>query len=767
MKKSVLLVLSSLLILPLAGCTKPAPIEPTSTAESESSSEEEKEEETIDPDYPIVFDEHVRLRAGEITSRIGVHFHFDEKTVYEDSEEGFLTLGPFGGIYLQNYIPGLKQVVVDAKYDGGYFDEGGYVVGISSTPNSVEHYNSTQTSMTMTITLDKPYLSIINRGNKDLIIESIKFKYEETPGEEELHDLIHVEDQEAKLDLEHPIKPYELNPIDESKIPENRVVTKIGPEEYTLPGEYTYGYEVHAKLEGDVVGKLLYSSTANFKVSGTTDNKHIAVFHLEDHNVLIPVNDGELVDYSSNVELRTYNWNDRINDLSTPLTSDRHFYPVFNVVGVPTDKDGDGCHPVHTTYSLFTGKVEMPDPVMKEGYQFGGWFLDHACTQVFDPEARHSGNITLYAKCIETTRTFRKVFYYDYDTQLLNRIDYLYEEENYYISLPKFDDIGSRLPERHDYAQTKGYEVRVGANRLKIIRPEGEYPYVTGTYAGDHLEYETVKDFAGDIKLNVVRLEVYSYPEAQVLRFFTDLEENTVMSGLAQEELTAAPDKEDGIYDRILAARYIDHDPDWQYTYNTYYDPVRADSYLITDEVNGYISDGGLFTSISSHGYGNKYTEHAKPLYGLLRHDSVIRVHRRAFFNRYGLLDTATYFPQNAREFDLEAYANTHFNENLLMPKNLKKIGTRCFVGSTNIHNVFLPLTLNQVGEGAFSIAEYDELAGEFKNIRYRNENEKITFYFEGSEAEFNRLDDKTKLEITSNASKIIYDFKYDPCYSK
>ena len=743
MKKFALLF-SGLLILPLAGC----------------GGDNTPKGEPIDPDYQIFFNKDTHLNDGEITSRIGVHFHFDEKTVTENSPTGFVTLGPYGGIYLQNYIPGIKELYVKATYEGGYIEEGGYAIGISSTPNSFEKYQISQTTDKMYVTSDKPYISLINRGNKDLIIEELKFKYEEDTSEKLLKEMIRVEDMSMKLDLSNPIiNPYDYFPLDKSKIPSNRIVKTIGPEEYTLPGEYTFGYEVHNNLGEDGVGKLLYSSTATLKISGTIDDKHLAIFHLENKNVLIPVNDGEKVNPTLKEDISTYDWNNIINDFASPLKSDRHFYPNYNVIGLPTNKDGDGCHPVRATYSGLTGKVDMPDPVMKEGYKFGGWFLDHECTQVFDLEGRHSGNLTLYAKCLETTNNFRKVYYYDYDTSLLNRIDYLNEEEGASISLPRFSDIGTKLIDA-TATDTKGYEIRVGANRLGVLLPEGKYPCMPGdeSYSGDNLEYQTIKDNFGDIKLCVIRLQIYDYPLQDVLRFFTDLEENIVSSGLPQEE-----NKSEG--DKILAARYIDHDPDWHYTYKTYYDPVRGDTYLVTDEVNGYIIDGGLYTSISSYGYGNKYKEHSKPLYGILRHDSVVRVYRRAFFNRYGL--KGTYFPCNAREFDSEAYASTFFNDYLLLPTSLKKIGKRCFVNSGNIHHVFLPVSLEQVGEGAFSKAEFDEETNEFKGVQVRSEEEKIMFYYEGSEEQFKRLDPKTQLEITNNASTIIYNVKYNPCYSK
>ena len=85
---------------------------------------------------------------------------------------------------------------------------------------------------------------------------------------------------------------------------------------------------------------------------------------------------------------------------------------------------------------------------------------------------------------------------------------------------------------------------------------------------------------------------------------------------------------------------------------------------------------------------------------------------------------------------------------------------------STNIHHVFLPSSIEEIGKGAFSIASYNEAKGEFENIKYRDDANKIVFYYEGTEKDFNLLDEKTRLEITNNASKIIYEMKYNPCYS-
>jgi len=204
----------------------------------------------------------------------------------------------------------------------------------------------------------------------------------------------------------------------------------------------------------------------------------------------------------------------------------------------------------------------------------------------------------------------------------------------------------------------------------------------------------------------------------------------------------------------------------WQYDFKLYKDANRGDEFMVTDEVNGFIIDQGSFNTISTYGYANKLSQHAKPLDGILRHESVIRVGRRAFFNRYGL--EGTYFPRNAREFDVESYANTTFNDVLLLPKNLQKIGQRAFMGSKNIKYVALPKTLKTVGKGAFSLGTYNEDSFSFKDIKYRtNYNEQIVFYYEGSEVDFNKLDADTKAEITENALKIVYNYDYHPRYGR
>ena len=404
----------------------------------------------------------------------------------------------------------------------------------------------------------------------------------------------------------------------------------------------------------------------------------------------------------------------------------------------------------------------MPNPIMKPGYVFGGWFYDFECTKPFNPDAEHVGDFNLYAKCMESDKSYRKVYYYDYDGTFLNRVDYLEENDNAELTLPTFDEIGTTLPADGEYI-TRMYELRMGANRVKMLRPQGMYPVVEEEYEGDKLKYSDLqlgenKYYDGDIKLIVSRAQVYMASVSSFTLFFEDTNHNFVASGFAMNEV-------DNKEDRILVGRYLDWNEDWSFDYTTFYDPNRCDEFTVTDAIEGYIVDQGSYTSIATYGYGNKYVEHSKPLEGIIRHDSVTKVNRRAFFNRFGL--KGTYFPRNAREFAMESYANTDFNGNLLLPKNLDKIGARAFLGSTNIKVVCLPRSLTSVGKGAFSLASYNEAKFEFENIHYRADEEKIEFYYEGSEQDFKKLDNTTKNEILNNASIIHYGVNYTPYYGR
>lgn len=707
-----------------------------------------------DKDYDYVLDKYTPLDGGDVETN-GVKLHFDENLVTENCETGFIELAPFGSLYLESYLPGIAKVFVKEIYDGE--PDGGFSLGKASTPNAIDgDILYTQTTASVELSPEYPYFVINNREKKN-VIEYIKFNYTPNDTEKDLKELIKVNDISTTFVPEMHLKPYEVYPIDETKIPDNRIVKPIEPLEYTEPGEYIYGYEVYSKTNEGQPLKLLYTSKAKVTLKGSPSLTNWAVFHLKDKTAFIQVANNKKVDISLNEDVKKYNWNNKFNDFDTPFTSDRHFYPTYSVVGLPDHKNADGCYPLSISYNGFDNHIEMPDPLMKPGYTFGGWFMDFECTKPFDPQGSYAGDYTLYAKCLEEVKNYRKVFYYDYDGTILDRIDYLEEKDGAELILPSFDDVGTSLTNDFSY-QIRVYELRMGPNRIDMLRPQGQYPNVEEVYEGDTLKYDDIKDYDGDIKLIVSRAQIYQNPFGFYSLFFEDVEGNTVISGFTMDSVYQSGD-------RILAGRYYDWDEDYHFDYTTYHDAHRCDEFTLTDEVDGYIIDQGSYTSIASYGYGNKYEEHAKPLEGILRHDSVLKVNRRAFFNRYGL--KGTYFPRFAREFGIESYANTYFNSRLLLPNTLDKIGQRAFVGSENIKVVCLPRSITSIGKGAFSLADYNEAKFAFENVRYRDEDEKILFYYEGSEKDFKKLDDVSKDEILNNASNIVYNTKYTPYFGR
>ena len=738
MKKVVILISTSLLVCSsLVGCKKKTDNKPI----------------TNDVEYEIVLDKDSQLEAGEIEKE-GISFHFDENSVNEHPIDSFIEIGPYGSLYLENYIQGLSHVSVTAKHTVDYSGE--FFLGRSSTPNSVEKfYLYSTTSSSISLNNDNPYFSIHNRAGSTLLIDKVVIQGSKLGKDiEPLRKLIQVSDKVVRYNITSPYDPYEGKEINPSDIPSNRVVKKINEgQTYVKPGKYTYGYEVYNKDENGNIGKMLYSSIAEVSIQGSRlNNNHLAIFHKPNEDIVLEVANHQKVDISQSYSIRDYNWDSPVNDFETPFYADRHYYPVFSVVGIPSRKNGDGCYPVSTTYTLLEKTFVLPEPTMMSGYKFGGWYMDHDLTIPYDPDGEYVGDVTLYANCIETDQNFKKIYYHDYDGTFLNRIDFLYEGES--VALPTFEDIKTSLK-----ANELMYEVRMGTNRIGMLMPEHTYDNI-GHYNGDRLSYDMVKTYDGDVHLYVSKFEFYYDGPAQYTRLFEDSEHNTVVSGYQMSETY-----HDG--DFILPGRYVQiNKSTWQYDFNTYSDPTRSDEFLVTDEVHGYIVDQGLFTSISTYGYGNKSSMYSKPLSGILRHESVLKVGRRAFFNRYGL--EGTYFPRNAREFDVESYANTTFNDVLLLPKSLQKIGPRAFMGSKNIKYVALPKSLTSVGAGAFSLGTYDEETFTFKNIRIRNTIEEgIIFYYEGTEEEFNRLDEDAREEIENNAIRIVFNYQYNPRYAK
>ena len=740
MKKVILLATSILAVPFLTMCG----------GKKNSSSHNSIEKENA---FDVTLDKNTHLDGGDIT-KDGVKFHFDENAVIENPSDPdcFVEIGPYGSLYLQNYVPGLTRVYVKAKSTVDY--QGEFSLGTSSTPNCVEHYYMySMTTSFMDMTPDKPYFSIHNHAGYNLLLEYINIKGTMNDVEKELKAKIAVNDLVFRYEDGINVNPYQNSQLKDEDIPEKRIVKKIGEESYTMPGQYTYGYEVYSKTNSGELGKMLYSSKANLSIEGTKNNgEHLAIFHLKDGIATVAVPNNQKVDLSKAQGIATYNWNSPYNDFSTPFYNDRHYYPTYSVVGMPVNKDGDGCMPISTTYNMVEKTFTMPEPIMDDGYQFGGWFLDQELSKPLDPDGEYEGNMTVYANCIETEKTFRKVYYHDYDGRLLDRVDYLYEDEE--LELPTYQEVGTSLNNNQVM-----YAVVMGSNNLGMLRAKGNYPEY-GAYDGDKLSYELIKENAGDVHLYISKFDFFYDGPGQFSRLFQDDNQNDVISGILM------PEQHQGD-DYILPERYILVSPTTHaYDYNLYAEPKRSGNYLVTDEMNGYIMDQSSYSSIASYGYGNKNEEHAKPLEGILRHESVLKVGRRAFFNRYGL--EGTYFPRNAREFDAESYANTEFNSYLFLPKTLTKIGKRAFIGSKNIQYVALPKTIKTIEKDAFSLGEYDETACEFKNVSNRTRStDLITFFYEGSQDDYNRLDAATREEIENNALRIIFNVKYNVRYGR
>ena len=762
--KLIMLLAISLAIPTLIGCNKNnanscscAPVScdvPNSSSEEENNTSNSSSNSlTANDTKTIILNKDNQLDGGEIT-KDNLTLHFDENSVLEHPSNCFIEIGPYGSLYLENYIQGIGRVYAKAVIGTDYLAE--FYMGTGATPNCVDEatiYTSTDTMVDLSP--DKPYFSIHNRAGNKLLIDRIEITYKEPKEDlEPLRNKIKVSDKYAHYDINSPVDPYLGQEVDLKDIPENRIVKKINEgQKYVKPGKYTFGYEVYNKNKDGTPKKMLYSSIAELTIEGNRlGNKHLAIFHKPNEDVVLEVANHQKVDFSGSYSIKEYNWDSPINDFETPFYGDRHYYPVFNVVGMPSNKDGDGCYPVYTTYTMLEKSFDMPEPTMMEGYKFAGWYLDHELTKIYDPNAEYVGDITLYAKCVETDKNFKKVYYHDYDGKFLDKVDLLYEGNS--IPLPKFEDIGTSLN-----IKELMYEVRMGTNRIGMLIPEHDFDRI-GHYNGDRLSYDMVKEYDGDVHLYVSKFELYYDGPMEFTRIFQDSENNAVISGYRMPETNV-------VGDFVLTGRYVHlNKSTWQYDLSIYSDPARSDEFLVTDEVHGYIVDQGSFNSICSYGYGNKRYEHSKPLQGILRHDSVLRVGRRAFFNRYGLV--GTYFPKNAMEFDVESYANTTFNDVLLLPKNLQKIGPRAFMGSKNIKYVALPKSLRSVGKGAFSLGTYDENTYSFKDIKYRiNYTDQIIFYYEGSEEDFNRLDENTLKEINNNALKVVFNYKYNPRYGR
>lgn len=715
----------------------------------------------VDDKETYVIDESHRLIAGNFTTEKGTTIHFDEYGVDENPSSGLIEIAGFGSICLQTFIDRIYAVRV---YSDG---EGEYDITAGPTPNSNQYFNRSfkedgemflkNNSQNATLL----YFSIFNRKETPLKIKKIEIEYEVVSTDKALKQALNnIRDVDETFDWGRKFNPYSNNSIDPSIIPSNRKVVQIMKEsEYpAAPGSYLFGYEVYDTDSAGNARKLLYTKTATLNITGENirymDGRQICTFHIpgengEDKLYYVQGHYGEFDLSSLPEECKTYNWDSPYND-DLYIRNDPHFYPVFNVVGASSSKDGDGCEPVSFTYSYQERGFSMPNPIMEPGYVFGGWYLDRECTMLFDESLPQSGNVTLYAKCIESDTDAKRVYYHKADGSLINRVDYLYDDGSK-LMLPSVSDIASEYKE--DPSPTYRFNAIVGSSHLGIYKDTYKQNGVV-TIEGDKISYDDFKDYDEDIHMYIG--DVIKHMED--ITTFDFIRKDVEGNNLFLHALT--PSTYSAETDFSIPSHDIPYN-NWEYDDSKAEKIERTGQFFCTDEKKAYIYDSGTLGGIASYGYANAEME--KPLYGILRHESARKVGRRAFFNRYGL--KGTYFPKYAVEFDIEAYANTRFNGLLSLPKTLTKIGDRCFIGSEGISVVCLPKTLKTVGTDAFSRGRYNVTTRSFEGIYPRAKS--LIFIYEGSEKDFNALDESTKNEIQQSARKIYFNQDYNTYYGK
>ncbi len=99
-------------------------------------------------------------------------------------------------------------------------------------------------------------------------------------------------------------------------------------------------------------------------------------------------------------------------DFSTPITADLTLYAKWTEVEIPVeppedifftvtfDANGHGVAPAPQTIKQGLTATQ-PAPLSEDGFTFGGWYKDSACTDEFDFSTPITADLTLYAKWTE------------------------------------------------------------------------------------------------------------------------------------------------------------------------------------------------------------------------------------------------------------------------------------------------------------------------------------------------------------------------------
>ena len=665
------------------------------------------------------------MQNGDFYTNAGTRLHFNEDGV---TESWYLEIAPLGGLYLTTPINGLKNVEINLYnyqdqftfawcsapyeamdvYDGGGPDARHYDFSTTNSDNLPPRYFSiTNPSSTKSIRINSIAIRYSCESDYDGIVSeplvSSTSAYDEIFIDKTLKWGDNIDAEIAHVDFFD--RGYYENDV------------------FRIPGSYPVAYTVYSASEDH---SFQYSTLASYTVKGMESGNHAVTFHdsyEHAHGEVFEVAKGH--NFTGQYPTH-FIWDAPINDF-TNVTEDRHYYPVMNAFGF--DPNGH-CSPVTANWYLNECHVEMPAPDrVDEGYQFVGWFIDAQCNRPYDKHETKQSNLTLYAKVIPSSYPIRPVYYYDVDRDLLS-VDYVVLDH------------------------VKG-DSRYGNYTVGRLYDHGFY-----YNASDEAGYCTTGDVItiDDKKGPVTILNIDDQNIVNNRDYHVEYRSETVTSDTFYT-VTHFSDRKGyrEVYDPIgrvdePLSPLAFHIPDGE-TFKTI---VSTDGYIYPyARRNTYLDDLDALTEIGPYAYACYGSHSAKPLYGLSGHNRVTKVGRRAFFNRFGLADHATYFPPNAAIFDTEAYANVFFNNGIIiLPNSLQKIGARCFMGSQNVNRIYLPLSLTSVGSNAFAVGTFNEEIDEFVNI---HDSPRIDFYYQGSEEQFNALPATTKQRILNNSRSITY----------
>ena len=666
------------------------------------------------------------IRNGDFYTNAGTRLHFNEEGVIEGD---YIEIAPLGGLYLTTPINGLQNVELNLHNRNGYEDR--FTFAWCSAPyEAMDIYDGGEEARTHDFStedatdLPPRYFCITNPSSSKYIrINFIAIRY---LCESNYDDIIAdpLVSGSSNYDDTDSSKTLNWNISSETAHVDHFDRGYIDYYAQRFPGTYPVAYTVYSASSDHA---FQYSTLASYTVQGMTNGKHALTFHNSfEHTAGTVVEATHGQNYSGAYPTHQI-WDSPINDF-TNITEDRDYYPVMSAFGF--DPNGH-CAPVVANWHLNEGSVVMPKPDrIDEGYQFVGWYTDPNFTDPFDPHRTYGHNLTLHAKLVKSTYPIRPIYYYGVD-RVISKIDYAVLNQvsgdtrygNYRVHQLFDNGFYYNASQEDGYCKTSSYltiEDREGpVIILNIDNPEIE------NRRDYHVEYRS-ETVTGDTFYTVTH-----FSDRKGYREFYD--------PLAGE-------------DRPLPALPF-HVKDG----DTFKTIVSTDGYIYPyARRNTYLDDLDALTEIGPYAYACYAPSSAKPLYGLAGHNRVNKVGRRAFFNRYGLADHATYFPANATIFDTEAYANVFFNNNILMlPDKLQKIGPRCFIGSQNIKRVLLPSSLTTVGANAFALGTFDESINEFVNV---HDSPRLDFYYQGTEAQYHALPATTRQRIQANARSITYE---------